>query len=131
MRLLKQLYVQVLIAVAAAAALGLAAPSVAVAMKPFGDGFIALLKMLLGPIIFCTVVHGLASIQDLRKLGRLGTSLIYFEVFSTLGIVVGAVAGMCFIPAPACISIPRRAPAACPPRSPGSPSSASCWGSFR
>jgi aerobic C4-dicarboxylate transport protein len=99
MRLLKQLYVQVLIAVAAAAALGLAAPSVAVAMKPFGDGFIALLKMLLGPIIFCTVVHGLASIQDLRKLGRLGTkSLIYFEVFSTLGIVVGAVAGNVFHP---------------------------------
>ena len=99
MRLLKQLYIQVLIGLAAAIVLGLAAPALAVKMKPFGDGFIALLRMLLGPIIFCTVVHGLAQIRDMRKLGRLATkSLIYFEVVSTLGIVIGAVAANIFHP---------------------------------
>src|SRR6202030_3717622 len=99
MRLLKQLYVQVLIGLAAAIVLGLTAPAVAVKMKPFGDGFIALLRMLLGPIIFCTVFHGLASVRDMRKLGRVGTkSLIYFEVVSTLGIVIGAVAANVFRP---------------------------------
>lgn len=99
MRLLKQLYVQVLIGLAAAIVLGLTAPAVAVKMKPFGDGFIALLRMLLGPIIFCTVVHGLANVRDMRKLGRVGTkSLIYFEVVSTLGIVIGAVAANVFRP---------------------------------
>src|SRR4051794_26264712 len=99
MRLLKQLYVQTLIGVAAAVVLGLTAPRAAVAMKPLGDGFIALLKMLLGPIIFCTVVHGLANVADMRKLGRLGTkSLIYFETFSTLGMIVGALVGNLFRP---------------------------------
>ena len=100
MRLLKPLYVQVLIGAALAVALGLTAPALAVKMKPLGDGFISLLKMLLVPIIFCTVVHGLANIQDMRKLGRLGTkSLIYFETFSTLGLVVGALVGNVFHPA--------------------------------
>lgn len=99
MRLLKQLYIQVLIGLAAAVVLGLAGPSLAVKMKPFGDGFIALLRMLLGPIIFCTVVHGLAQMHDMRKLGRLATkSLVYFEVVSTIGIIIGAVAANLFHP---------------------------------
>jgi aerobic C4-dicarboxylate transport protein len=99
MRLLKQLYVQVLIAVGLAIVLGIASPALAVRMKPLGDAFIALLKMLLGPIIFCTVVHGLARIHDIRKLGRLGVkSLVYFEAISTLGIVVGAIVGNLFHP---------------------------------
>jgi aerobic C4-dicarboxylate transport protein len=119
MRLFKQLYVQVLIGVAAAVVVGFAAPATAIRMKPFGDGFIALLKMLLGPIIFCTVVHGLANVQDLRKLGRLGTkSLVYFEVFSTLGIVVGAVvanvfhpgAGLHFKPDAGAVGVPAAIP---------------------
>jgi aerobic C4-dicarboxylate transport protein len=59
-------------------------------MKPLGDGFIALLRILLAPIIFCTVVHGLANIRDMRKLGRLGTkAIVYFEVVSTLGLATG------------------------------------------
>jgi aerobic C4-dicarboxylate transport protein len=99
MRLLKPLYVQVLVALLAAASLGLAAPSIAIKMKPFGDGFVALLRMLLGPIVFCTVVHGLSQVRDMRKLGRLATkSLIYFEVLSTLGIVIGAIAANVFRP---------------------------------
>jgi len=99
MHLLKPLYIQVLIALALAAVVGLAAPSLAIRCEPMGDGFIALLRMLLGPIVFCTVVHGLSQVQDMRKLGRLATkSLIYFEVLSTLGIVIGAVAANLFHP---------------------------------
>jgi aerobic C4-dicarboxylate transport protein len=90
--LLKQLYVQVLLGIVAGIALGLTAPGVAVAMKPLGDAFIALLRILLAPIIFCTVVHGLASVRDLRRLGRLGTkALVYFEVVSTVGMFIGFV----------------------------------------
>jgi aerobic C4-dicarboxylate transport protein len=89
-RLYDQLYVQVLIGIVAGIALGIAAPRAAVQMKPLGDGFIALLRILLAPIIFCTVVHGLANIRDMRKLGRLGTkAIVYFEVVSTLGLAMG------------------------------------------
>jgi len=99
MRLLKQLYIQVLIGLGLAVIVGFAAPATAVKMKPLGDGFIALLRMLLGPIIFVTVVHGLAGVKDMRKLGRLGAkSLLYFETISTLGIVVGAIAVNVFRP---------------------------------
>ena len=88
--LLRQLYIQVLIGIVAGIILGVAAPGIAVDMKPLGDGFIALLRMLLAPIIFCTVVHGLAHIHDMRKLGRLGIkSLVYFEVVSTIGAAMG------------------------------------------
>ena len=90
MKLLAKLYIQVLIAMALAIALGLLAPEVAVKMKPLGTAFIALLKMLLGPIIFFTVVHGIAHIGDFRRLGRIGIkTLIYFEVVSSLAMAVG------------------------------------------
>jgi aerobic C4-dicarboxylate transport protein len=86
----KQLYLQVLLGIFAGIALGLVAPAVAIKMKPLADGFITILKMLLAPIIFFTVVHGLAGVRDLRKLGRLGTkAIIYFEVVSTLGLLLG------------------------------------------
>jgi aerobic C4-dicarboxylate transport protein len=89
-RLYEQLYLQVLLGILAGIALGIAAPAAAVKMKPLGDGFIALLRILLAPIIFCTVVHGLANIRDMRKLGRLGTkAIVYFEVVSTLGLATG------------------------------------------
>lgn len=81
---------RVLVAIVAGTVLGFVQPSWAVATKPLGDAFVALLRMLLAPIIFCTVVHGLAGIHDMRKLGRLGTkSLIYFEAVSTVGLFVG------------------------------------------
>lgn len=66
MRLLRKLYIQVLIAIALAIAFGLLAPHEAVKMRPLGESFIALLKMMLGPIIFCTVVHGVGHIKDVN-----------------------------------------------------------------
>ncbi|WP_454689617.1 cation:dicarboxylate symporter family transporter [Achromobacter aloeverae] len=90
MKTLGKLYVQVLIAIALAIVFGLLSPRHAVQMKPLGEGFIALLKMMLGPIIFCTVVHGVGHVKDFRRLGRLGVkTLLYFEVVSTLAMLVG------------------------------------------
>ncbi|KAB0550122.1 cation:dicarboxylase symporter family transporter [Pseudomonas argentinensis] len=90
MNQLKKLHVQVLIALLAAVILGFAAPQWAVAMKPLGQAFIALLKMMLAPIVFVTLVHGLTHVQDMRKLGRLGVkSLVYFEVVSTVAMLIG------------------------------------------
>src|SRR5690606_15402439 len=84
------LYVQVLIAVAIGILLGHYYPSLGVDMKPLGDGFIKLIRMLIGPIIFCTVVIGIAGMADLRKVGRVGgKALIYFEVMSTLALIIG------------------------------------------
>ncbi|OLL33268.1 C4-dicarboxylate transporter DctA [Burkholderia sp. SRS-W-2-2016] len=89
---LRKLHVQVLLALLFAVALGVLAPATAIAMKPLGDAFIALLRMLLAPIVFCTVVHGMSHVQDMRKLGRLGAkTLIYFEVVSTFAMFVGLV----------------------------------------
>lgn len=86
------LYVQVLIAVALGILLGHFQPELGKSLKPLGDGFIKLIKMMIAPIIFCTVVHGVASMGDLKKLGRVGgKTLIYFEVISTLALVIGLV----------------------------------------
>jgi len=86
------LYVQVIIAVALGVAIGYFSPSLGKSLKPLGDGFIKLVKMMIAPIIFCTVVHGIASVGDLRKLGRVGIkSLVYFELVSTLALILGLV----------------------------------------
>src|SRR5262249_29214617 len=86
------LYVQVLIAVVIGVLLGYFDPALGEQMKPLGDGFIKLIKMLIAPIIFCTVVHGIASMDDLKKVGRVGLkALIYFEVVTTLALIVGLV----------------------------------------
>jgi len=86
------LYVQVLIAVVAGVVVGYAAPDFAKSLKPLGDAFIKLVKMLIAPIIFCTVVHGVASMKDLKKLGRVGgKTILYFEVVSTLALLIGLV----------------------------------------
>lgn len=86
------LYIQVIIAVALGVAVGYFYPSVGKSLKPLGDGFIKLVKMMIAPIIFCTVVHGIASVGDLRKLGRVGIkSLVYFEIVSTLALVLGLI----------------------------------------
>lgn len=88
----RSLYVQVLLAVALGIATGFLWPDFGKALRPLGDGFIKLVKMLIAPIVFCTVVHGIASMRDLRKLGRVGfKTLIYFEVVSTLALVIGLV----------------------------------------
>jgi len=86
------LYVQVLIAVALGIATGFFFPDFGKSLRPLGDGFIKLVKMLIAPIVFCTVVHGIASMSDLKKLGRVGfKTLVYFEVVSTLALVIGLV----------------------------------------
>jgi aerobic C4-dicarboxylate transport protein len=88
------LYVQVLIAIAIGVALGHYFPATAVAMKPLGDGFIALIRMMIAPVIFCTVVHGIASMSDLKKIGRIGLkTLVYFEVVSTFALGIGLLIG--------------------------------------
>ena len=87
---LRKIYVQVLVAIALAIVFGLVAPHEAVQMKPLGDGFVALLKMMLGPIIYFTVVHGIGHVGDFRRLGRLGLkTMVYFEVVSTLAMFTG------------------------------------------
>jgi aerobic C4-dicarboxylate transport protein len=88
------LYVQVLIAIALGAALGWWFPKTGAAMKPLGDGFIALIKMMIAPVIFCTIVHGIGSMGDLKKVGRVGIkTLVYFEVVSTAALAIGLLVG--------------------------------------
>jgi Na+/H+-dicarboxylate symporter len=86
----KKLYVQVIIAVVAGAAIGCLAPGFATELKVLSDIFIRLIKMVLAPVIFCTVVLGIAKMENMKQLGRIGVkSLIYFEVASTLALLVG------------------------------------------
>jgi aerobic C4-dicarboxylate transport protein len=88
------LWVQVLVAIALAVLLGHFDPARAVAMKPLGDAFIRLITMVITLIIFCTVVSGIAGVQDIRKVGRVGgKALLYFEIVSTLGLLIGLVVG--------------------------------------
>jgi aerobic C4-dicarboxylate transport protein len=89
---LGKLYTQVLIAVALGIVIGCLAPDAAKGMKPLGDGFIKLVKMLIAPLVFCTIVHGVASMGDLRRLGRVGfKALLYFESISTIALFFGLV----------------------------------------
>lgn len=86
------LYVQVLFAICVGILLGYLAPQTGAAMRPLGDGFIKLVRMMITPIIFCVVVVGIAKIGDLKAVGRIGVkALIYFEVISTLALVIGLV----------------------------------------
>ncbi len=88
----QQLYFQVLAAIALAILLGHFYPEAGIAMKPLGDGFIKLIKMIITPIIFCTVVSGIAGMRDMNKVGRVGIkALVYFEVVSSLALVIGLV----------------------------------------
>src|SRR5260370_35590601 len=88
----RSLYCQVLTAIALGVLLGHFYPQLGEQMKPFGDAFIKTIKMIIAPIIFCTVVHGIASMQDMKKVGRVGLkALIYFEVLTTLALIVGLI----------------------------------------
>jgi aerobic C4-dicarboxylate transport protein len=92
----KVLYIQVLIAIVLGAIVGWLWPTVATNdwIKALGDGFIKLIKMVIAPIIFCTVVSGIAHIQDAKKVGRIGVkALVYFEVVSTFALVIGLIIG--------------------------------------
>jgi aerobic C4-dicarboxylate transport protein len=93
-RLTHHLYFWVLLAILAGGSLGYLSPSTGVALKPLGDGFIALVKMLIAPIIFCTVVLGIAGAGDMKKVGRVGgKALLYFEVVSTFALAIGLIIG--------------------------------------
>src|SRR5580698_8334053 len=99
------LYIQVLIAIALGIAIGHYFPKTGVAMKPLGDAFIALIKMMIAPVIFCTVVHGIGSMRDLTKVGRVGVkTLLYFEVVSTVALGIGFLLASCCSPARVSIS---------------------------
>jgi aerobic C4-dicarboxylate transport protein len=91
MRFLRLLYVQVLIAIAIGVLLGALWPD-AVQLKPLGDGFIKLVKMIIAPVIFCTVVLGISGMENLKSVGRTGgLALVYFEVLSTIALIIGLV----------------------------------------
>jgi len=112
-RHLPSLYVQVLLGIAAGAMLGYLVPEYGAAMKPLGDGFIKLVRMLIAPIVFTTVVVGIAQTGAMKEVGRIGLrALLYFEVVSTVALTIGLVvartlqpgAGMAFNPATADVS---------------------------
>ena len=93
------LYLQVLVAIVVGVTVGYVWPDFGASLKPLGDGFIKLVKMLIAPIIFATVVVGLAGMGDLKKVGRVGgKALLYFEVVSTLALVIGLVVANVFEP---------------------------------
>ena len=89
-KIYRHLYFQVLTAIAIGILLGYFYPDTATEMKPLGDGFIKLIKMVIAPIIFCTVVTGIAGMEDMKKVGRVGVkAVLYFEVVSTLALAIG------------------------------------------
>ena len=92
LRFLRHLYVQVLLAITIGVFLGHFYPDLAVSLKPLGDAFVSLVKMIIAPVIFCTVVLGIAGMENLKAVGRTGAlALFYFEVLSTVALVIGLV----------------------------------------
>ncbi|HWX00773.1 dicarboxylate/amino acid:cation symporter [Collimonas sp.] len=90
--LYKSLYVQVLTAIVIGVLLGHLYPETGAAMKPLGDGFIKLIKMIIAPVIFCTVVIGIAGMEDMKKVGKTGgLALLYFEIMSTVALILGMI----------------------------------------
>ncbi len=93
------LYVQVLVAIVVGVLIGRFFPKTGIALKPLGDGFVALIRMMIAPVIFCVVVQGIASMSDLKKVGKVGVkALVYFEVVSTLALIVGIVVAVILHP---------------------------------
>ncbi|HXP63887.1 MAG TPA: dicarboxylate/amino acid:cation symporter [Steroidobacteraceae bacterium] len=91
-KLYQSLYFQVLLAIGLGVLLGYFYPETGAKMKPLGDGFIKLIKMLIAPVIFCTVVTGIAGMEDMKKVGKTGgLALIYFEIMSTVSLILGLV----------------------------------------
>jgi aerobic C4-dicarboxylate transport protein len=91
-KIYQNLYFQVICAIIIGILLGYFYPKIGEQMKPFGDAFIKMIKMMIAPIIFCTVVHGIAGMEDLKRVGRVGIkALIYFEVVTTLALIVGLI----------------------------------------
>src|SRR5204862_7392003 len=90
--LYKSLYLQVIVAIIIGVLLGHFYPATGESMKPLGDVFIKLIKMMIAPIIFCTVVIGIAGMEDMKKVGKTGgLALLYFEVVSSIALIVGLI----------------------------------------
>src|SRR5436190_24071082 len=90
--LYRSLYFQVIVAIVIGVLLGHFYPETGSAMKPLGDGFIKLIKMVITPIIFCTIVVGIAGMEDMKKVGKTGGyALLYFEIVSSIGVIVGVI----------------------------------------
>ncbi len=95
----KTIFGQVVIALVVGVALGVLLPSFAVSLKPLGDGFIKLIKVLIAPIVFCVVVHGIASAGSLKKVGRVGVkAIVYFEIVTTIALLLGVALAYLFQP---------------------------------
>lgn len=95
----RAMYFQVLLGIIAGIAVGHFWPTFAADLKPLGDAFIKLIKMIIGPVVFCTVVTGIAGMRDLKKVGRVGgKALLYFEVISTISLLIGLIGGHLFNP---------------------------------
>ena len=95
----KSLFGQVLLALLLGVVLGFAVPEFAIKLKPLGDGFIKLIKMIIPVLVFCVVVHGIAGAGDLKRVGRVGVkALVYFEVVTTIALVLGLVLAFWFQP---------------------------------
>ena len=90
----RQLWFQVIVAIALGLLFGALWPKAGAALKPLGDAFVALIKMMIAPVIFCTIVHGIGSVRDMGKVGRIGLkAIVYFEIVSTLALGAGLLAG--------------------------------------
>lgn len=90
--LFRSLYFQVLLAITVGVLLGHFYPELGAQMKPLGDGFVKLIKMIIAPVIFCTVVTGIAGMESMKAVGRTGAiALLYFEIVSTLALIIGLV----------------------------------------
>src|SRR5271168_4860805 len=90
----QSLYIQVLIAILAGVVLGHFFPDTAIAMQPFGDGFVKLVKMMIAPIIFITVVVGIGKLTDTAEVGRIGLkAIVYFELLTTVAMLIGLIVG--------------------------------------
>ncbi|MGG4603631.1 dicarboxylate/amino acid:cation symporter [Paenalcaligenes sp. Me131] len=99
MRFVKSLFGQVIVALLLGVLAGVIWPDTAVALKPFGDGFIKLIKMIIAPLVFCVVVHGICGTSDIKKVGRVGVkALVYFEVVTTFALVLGISLAYVFSP---------------------------------
>src|SRR5580704_2292471 len=97
--LYKSLFVQVLVALVLGVVLGMTTPGFAIELKILSDGFLKLISMIVAPIVFCVVVHGIAGAGDLKKVGRVGVkALIYFEAMTTVALVLGIVLAFLFGP---------------------------------
>ncbi|HTF28481.1 MAG TPA: cation:dicarboxylase symporter family transporter, partial [Flavitalea sp.] len=90
--LVKNLYFQVIFAIITGILLGHFFPELAVTLKPLGDGFIKLVKMMIVPVVFCTIVSGISGMENMKKVGRVGLkALVYFEVLTTIALITGLV----------------------------------------